>query len=357
LNIGIIQGFVGGGGGIEKKFMVILEALAETKHKVTLYTFSKPNLSTNKIIVKSLLPFSIPAFGLYQRAMESKLVSKAKNEDIIIQASGGLSLPNNPNQKIIVFCTNDFKNELEYTDTKYRGIWSWYYKPYYQIIKKFFEKIQEPNIHLIANSKFVQESLKVRFNKDSILIHPPINLSEFGGKTSKKKKIITVSRFSREKNLEFTIEVMRGIEVNYTLIGNTKTKSNMFYFNNLLKKSKMPGSKIILLKNIPREEVLKNFSEAKIYFHPSAETFGITVMESIAAGCIPIVPDNSAHKETVPFSELRYSPDDIEDARSKVRKALSGEYDQFLSPLQSSLPQFSIPNFKKSFLEYLDKLL
>ena len=79
MNIGIIHGFVGGGGGIEKTLLTIIEALSETNHNVTLYTFSKPKLSTYKITIKSSLPFSVPTFGLYQRAMESKSIQKTNN--------------------------------------------------------------------------------------------------------------------------------------------------------------------------------------------------------------------------------------------------------------------------------------
>ena len=32
----------------------------------------------------------------------------------------------------------------------------------------------------------------------------------------------------------------------------------------------------------------------------------MAVVKVVAAGCVPVVPDNSAHPETVPFAELRY---------------------------------------------------
>jgi len=355
MNIGIIHGFVGGGGGTEKTLLAIIEALAETDHNVTLYTFSKPNLSTKKITIKSSIPLSIPAFGLFQRAMESKLILKTKKEDIIIQASGGLSLPDNSEQKVIVYCHNDFSSETEKSSTKYKGIWALYYKAYYKLIMKSFEKINKANIHLISNSKFIQQSIHEKFGKDSVVISPPIDITEFQKKLRKKNQVVTIARFSKEKNLEFALDVIAEIETNYCVIGNTKTKSNIIYYNELLEKVKNMDSKIELFKDLPRSDVIKNLLEAKVYFHASPETFGISIVESIAAGCIPIVPDNSAHRETVPFSELRYNPDDIEDAKSKVRKALSGEYDQFVSSLQNNLPQFGIENFKKLFFEYLNK--
>ena len=44
MNIGIIHGFVGGGGGTEKTLHGIIAALEQTEHNVTLYTFQNQKL-------------------------------------------------------------------------------------------------------------------------------------------------------------------------------------------------------------------------------------------------------------------------------------------------------------------------
>ena len=49
MNIGIIHSFVGGGGGTEKTLHGIIDALEQTEHNVTLYTFSKPKIISKKI--------------------------------------------------------------------------------------------------------------------------------------------------------------------------------------------------------------------------------------------------------------------------------------------------------------------
>jgi len=356
MKIGIIHGFVGGGGGTEKTLDAIIEALIEKKYLINLYTFSKPLLSFQGISIHNVLPFHFPYFGLYQRYMESKLIKKANDNDVIIQASGGFVVPNNARQKIIIYCHHDFQNELKKSTTKYTGFWSWYYRPYYELSKKFFDKIKDENINLIANSKFVQKSLLDNFNKNSSVIYPPVNLDEFNKPENKENKIITVSRFSEEKNLGFALKVLSSIDVNYNLIGNTKTKANVLYYKHLLKKIHV-NSKIKLLRNISRDEVIRNYKTAKVYFHASPETFGITIIESIAAGCIPIVPDISAHIETVPFSELRYIPNDFNDATNKIKRALKGEFDHLVEALQKTIPKYSKENFKKSFINYIEKLL
>jgi alpha-1,2-mannosyltransferase len=356
MNIGIIHGFVGGGGGTEKTLHTILDTLEKTDHNVTLYTFSKPKIKLKKIKIKTILPIHIPIFGLYQRAMESKLVTKAKNEDILIQASGGLCIPITSNQKIIVYCHSDFSNELENKSTKYKGIWSLYYKPYYNMMKKFVDNLSNSKIFLVSNSEFVHNSLKSKYDKNSKIIYPPVDLDEFNSQ-NKKNQIVSIGRFSEEKNLEFGINVMSQLDSLCYIIGNTKTKSNILYYEKLesqIKKLNLE-SKIKLLKNIDRYDLVNYLNNSKIYFHCSNETFGISVIESIAAGCIPIVPDTSAHKETVPFVELRYKENDENDAKNKIRSALNDEFDHILKPLDNSIEKFSKKKFQQSFLDLIEE--
>ncbi len=356
MNIGIIHGFVGGGGGTEKTLHVILDALEKIDHNVTLYTFSKPKINSKKIKIKTVLPINIPIFGLYQRVMESKLITKAKNEDILIQASGGLGIPKSKNQKIIVYCHSDFSNELENPSTKYRGIWSLYYKLYYNMIRKFVNNLSNPQIFLISNSQFVHDLIKSKHDKDSKIIYPPVNIGEFAPK-NKKNQIISIGRFSGEKNHEFGIKVTSKINYTHYIIGNTKTKSNILYFDKLESKIKKldSESKIKLLKNIGRNVLITYLNNTKVYFHCSSETFGISVVESIAAGCIPIVPDNSAHKETVPFEELRYSENNSTDAKNKLERAINGEFERYLPSLKEHITKFDSSAFQEKMIRCIEK--
>jgi glycosyltransferase involved in cell wall biosynthesis len=358
LKIGIIHGFVGGGGGTETTLLALIEALMEHKHIITLYTVSKPTIQLPKIKIQSVFPFRLPAFGLYQRYLESKLTEKAQDDDLIVQVSGGLAVPCGKDQKIIIYCHHDFRNETEKDVTKYKGIWSTYYKPYYVLSQKFVSQIGDENIVLVANSKFIQDSLKSRFGKDSIVIYPPVDVDIFQNNMNKEQRVLTISRYSQEKNLEFAIDALNEIDIPYTIIGNTKTRVNELYYESLAAKIKNGKStgKILLMKNIERNKVIENLKRSKVYFHASPETFGISVVESIAAGCIPIVPNNSAHKETVPFDVLRYEPNDKRDAQEKIKKALSGEYDDLLNQLRNYVGVYGKNAFKKSMTSFIENI-
>jgi len=356
MKIGIIHGFVGGGGGTEKTLYAIIDALTEGGHQVTLYTISKPSIKIPGIKIVSTLPFHLPIFGLYQRYMESKLIVKAKGEDLIIQASGGLVLPERKDQKVIIYCHHDFQNETKKDITKYKGVWSWYYKPYYILSQKFVNRINDENFLFISNSKFIQDSIKQKFSKNSIVIYPPVELELFKNETKKENSAITVSRYSQEKNLEFAIDVFQDIDVKYTLIGNTKTRVNKLYYEKILSRVHNIKSKILLLKNVERSKVVENLQRSKVYFHASPETFGISVVEGIAAGCIPIVPNNSAHKETVPIDDLRYNPNNKKDAQEKIQKAITGDYNNLIKTLRDSLKNYDKNTFKNALLSFIQNI-
>lgn len=353
----IIHGFVGGGGGTEKTLLSIIETLTENNFTINLFTVSKPSLKINSgVKIRSVFPFYFPFFGLYQRYMESMLINKTKETDLVIQASGGLVLPRNSKQHIIIYCHHDFQNETEKIVTKYKGLWSLYYKPYYAISKRFVDQINNDNIHLVANSKYIQESIKKKFDKNSIVIYPPVELSEFTNDAIKSERtIVTISRYSQEKNLEYAIKVTNNIQAKHVIIGNTKTKANEIYYDKLQGIIDNDGkSGTLLLKNIKRRQVIEHLKYSKVYLHASPETFGISIVESIASGCIPIVPDNSAHKETVPFTELRFNPNNLDDAREKIENALSGKFDYLLESLQEHVRNFGKDIFKKSLLNYIN---
>ena len=224
------------------------------------------------------------------------------------------------------------------------------------MIKKFVENINDSRIHLISNSKFVQDSIKEKLNKNSEIIYPPVNLDEFQP-ILKEKNIVTIGRYSEEKHHEFGISVMKDLDYNYDIIGNTKTKSNILYYEQLENLIKTKNYKNIhLLKNLERKNLVEKVNKSKVYFHGSKETFGISTVESIAAGCIPIVPDIGGHKETVPFDELRYEQNNIEDAYQKIINAINGNYDSLLPELQKHGQKYDVKKFKDHFISFLNNM-
>jgi len=96
---------------------------------------------------------------------------------------------------------------------------------------------------------------------------------------------------SPEKKLEKILYVAKELpDYIFIIIGSIDPK-NAHYLHKLLDmKEKLRLSNIYLLVNVPRQYLLKLLKIAKYYLHPPLEEhFGISVVEAMAAGLVPIV--------------------------------------------------------------------
>lgn len=135
------------------------------------------------------------------------------------------------------------------------------------------------------------------------IVEPPILMTPIVENLAKKNIILTIGRFSKEKNLEtliktFTQNFSFWNDWEYCIIGALDPK-NTGYYDYI--KSQTVGFPIRLLTNVDKIELMEYMQLSKIYWHgagygidltnfPSdAEHFGMTVVEAMSAGCIPIV--------------------------------------------------------------------
>lgn len=355
MKIGIIHHSFDVIGGAEKTTLNLIDALCQTNHSVTLYTTSKLVQIPDKIRINKILRFHFPSFWRIQRMIENEILfNSARNEDLIIVMSGGLSISDLKNKDILVYCHSTFQEAINFVNSSSKGIMKFYHDLIKRKIAKQISLLKNSNVKLIANSEFTRKKIEENLKKDSIVIFPPVEMDRFIGKHQQKDGVVTIARYSQEKNLDFAINVMKTLPISYKIIGNAKLDTQFSIFNRLSNQVKL-NPNIKLLCNVEKQITEQTLLSSKIYFHTSEETLGLSVVESIAAGCIPIVPNNSAHCETVPFSELRYEPNNITSAKELITRATKGDFDDYVSKLQQHIKIFNSDNFKKKIIDMIQK--
>jgi len=109
--------------------------------------------------------------------------------------------------------------------------------------------------------------------------------------------------------------------------------------------------RIVILPNLPFSTKNKLLRKAKVYFHAMPyEHFGISIVEAMAAGCIPVVHDSGGPKEYVP-EEWRYT--DLEDAAQKVDLALRSWRPRIAEDMQAIAYRFREERFRDQFSRVL----
>ena len=173
--------------------------------------------------------------------------------------------------------------------------------------KNYLNKIKLQAIsEVVCNSQFTKKFIDKTYGIESKVIYPPVDIEKF--RAQKKENIIlSVGRFfslSNPKKQDVLIGLFKSLseksKSNWKLIlaGGVEENSKTFVEDLKL----MSGShNIEFITDANFKEIKDLYGRAKIYWHAAgfgedlenspekAEHFGITTVEAMAAGCVPVV--------------------------------------------------------------------
>jgi len=168
---------------------------------------------------------------------------------------------------------------------------------------------------VICNSQFTKKFIDEEYDVNSCVIYPPVEVNQFRP-GNKKDLIISVGRFSKyyinkkQKEMVTFFKKIQNLlkEWELYLIGGV-LEQDLDYFNKTKQLAK--GLSVGLFPNESFKNLKRYYGKAKIYWHaagfgeneetnPAAmEHFGISTVEAMAAGCVPIVYDGGGQREIV----------------------------------------------------------
>lgn len=215
-------------------------------------------------------------------------------------------------------------------------------------LKEVKNKVKLSSWDLVMyNSHFTQKHVQGYEEIPGQVIYPPVNTEEIKPLV-KKKQILTVGRFFsylKVKKHEVLIKLFINLYKENKIKGwslhlaGGASEGDIEYLESL---KKLAGDyPIFIHPNIEYQDILKLYGESSIYWHAMGyeeddptkmEHFGITTVEAMAGGCVPVVINKGGQTEIVQegvsgylwntVSELnKYTMDLIED--QKKREELS----------------------------------
>jgi glycosyltransferase involved in cell wall biosynthesis len=197
------------------------------------------------------------------------------------------------------------------------------------------------------------------------VLHPPVDVEYFlevANEDTRENLIITISRFTPEKNLGEILKIAKSLkDYNFLLVGSV-SKYSKPVIENLRNYIESEGLENVTLKfNIPRNELREILSKAKYYLHPPfPEHFGIAVVEAMSAGCIPIVyRDGGVWYDIVSKVSGSLGYNTIDEV-VKIIKGLDNDKDTYIKLKEKSVEiskSFSYSNFKNKLLECINDVL
>ncbi len=208
-------------------------------------------------------------------------------------------------------------------------------------------------LDVACNSGFTKKNLNQCLNIKTNIIYPPVQIKEFENKNTKRSGVISTASFSIEKNQLMQVEIAESFpKIKFNICG--KAERMPSYFKRVKRKAGKVKN-VQLLNDLSFEKLKKKLSQSLIFIHTSKnEPFGISTVEAISAGCIPLVHNSGGQKEVVPFKELRF--DNEKEAVKKLKKILNlswGRQERYRKKLQKYIQIFSEKIYKEKLMNYI----
>lgn len=222
----------------------------------------------------------------------------------------------------------------------------------------------------IYNSEFTKKYIEKLVRLPGEVVYPPIDV-DFFKPLFKKKQIITVGRFqsfTKSKKQSLMIDVFKKLNKESKIKGwslhlaGGVSEGDQEYLNDLKKQAE--GEMIEFYPNIDINKLAKLYGESQIYWHAAGfeeidpakmEHFGITTVEAMASGCVPVVINKGGQIEIVEDGVSGFLWGDIDELKDKSLQLMNNEgmFSKMSKNAKKRSYKFSKRNFEEKILRLI----
>ena len=213
-----------------------------------------------------------------------------------------------------------------------------------RVVKKMrhwdYAAAQRPDL-LIANSKTVQSRVKKYYNRESVVISPPVDTARFEtpDKSKKEDYYLVVSRLIPYKRVDLAVRACTSLGRKLLVVGSGSELANL---------KSIAGPSVIFAGSLSDAETTTHFKNCKAFIFTANEDFGITPVEAMSAGKPVVAFGKGGSSETVLDGVTGvFFDSQTEDSLEKAIIKLEGaSFD--VSKIVARAADFSIEKFKSS---------
>lgn len=191
--------------------------------------------------------------------------------------------------------------------------------------------------HIIANSRHTATQIKKYYNRESTVIHPPVDIDRFRPFAADPKHrhgYVITGRQTPYKRIDLAVKACTKLKLPLAVIGNGPENKKLY---------RMAGPTIHFDSTASDKEVAEYVGSSKAFIFPGIDDFGIAAVEALAAGT-PVVAYRGGgaldyieegvngqffeHQEVKDLSkaikkseQAKYSPEDIKRSASKFKSS------------------------------------
>lgn len=274
-------------GGAEKVLKAFQEIYPEAPTFTLLYDRKRTNPAfRGKDIRTSFiqkLPFGVRHYQMYLSLMPTAIESFNLNDyDVVLSSSSALSkgVITRPDTLHVCYC---------HSPTRY--LWSDTHRyvqelPYSRILKTFipfvlnrirmWDRLGADRVdRFIANSKAIRRRIMKYYQRDSIVVYPPVDTRGFDISPNIGKYYLIGGRLVAYKRYDIAVMTFNRLGIPLKIFGTGPEFKNL---------QALAKSNVEMLGKVSPDELKRLYRESIAFLHPQEEDFGITAIEAMASG-------------------------------------------------------------------------
>lgn len=303
MKVALVYDRVNTWGGAERVLLALHKIFPEALLFTSVYSKEKAPWAKDLVVKTSFLqniPFAKNNHQLFALLMPLAFESFNFDEfDLVfsITSEAGKGIITKPHTKHICICLTPTRylwvDSANYFKNKFFKFLTFPFISYL----KFWDKIaaNRPDIY-VAISKEVKQRIKTYYNRDSVLIYPPLTIEKNEGEQIKNDRlgnyflvVSRLSKFARYKRVDLAIKACDKLGLNLIVVGS----GDIGYFKEI------SGSTIKFTGQITDKELIGYYKNCKALIFPGVDDFGLAMVEAQFFGKPVIAFDKGGALEIV----------------------------------------------------------
>jgi glycosyltransferase involved in cell wall biosynthesis len=194
----------------------------------------------------------------------------------------------------------------------------------------------------VANSSAVAARIRSAYNRDAVVVFPPVDTTFFAPSTEPRTHFLFVGRMTGYKRPDLVVEAFRRVREQVVMVGNGDLAARL--------RSSAP-SNVEFRSEVSAEELRSLYQTAQAFVYPAVEDFGIAMAEAQACGTPVVALRAGGALDIVEDGRTGWLAEhqDVDSLVAAISRAASATPDR--AAIRRSAERFSIAAFRAGIRE------